>query len=333
MSDWVELAGIVLLFAVGLRLSAFFSGSETGFYRLSLPRLMIDAQAGHKPARRLLWFVRNPAYFMATTLVGNNVANYLMTCAMSLGVVFVFSSQTEWLEIVATLLISPVIFLLGELLPKSVYYRAPWGFLRREIKWFRVCYFVLAPAVWPLVGMTRLLEKLHPGEEASADLVLGRNRLAQVMGHGHREGVLTEVQTKLAAGLLHVAPQPVLSSMIPADRVLGVDEHATREQVLEFARRFGLPFVTIHRAGAPRGWFAYVRVAELATQTNPLFALVRPLPVIERQASKLEALQALRVAGESLGVVVDGGQPLGIVNRRGLAEQFFRGEGMAMPGT
>jgi CBS domain containing-hemolysin-like protein len=120
--------------------------------------------------------------------------------------------------------------------------------------------------------------------------------------------------------------------MIPADRVLGVDEHATREQVLEFARQFGLPYVTIHRAGAPRAWFAYVRVAELATQTNPLFALVRPLPLIERQASKLEALQALRAAGEALGVVVDGGQALGIVNRRGLAEQFFRSEPMAMPG-
>jgi CBS domain containing-hemolysin-like protein len=326
VNDWLQLLLIVLLFAVGLRLSAFFSGSETGFYRLSLPRLMIDAQAGQKSARRLLWFAQHPAYFMATTLVGNNIANYLVTAAVSLAVVFVFSSGTEWLEIAATLLIAPVIFLLGELLPKSVYYRAPWAFLRREVKWFRVCFVLFLPATWPLVGLTRLLEKLRPGEEQPVDLLLGRNRLAQVMGHGHREGVLTETQTRLAAGLLQIAPQSVLTSLIPNDRVLGVDDRATREQVLDFARRFGVPTVTVRRAEGDQAWYAYVRVWELALQTKPLPALLHTLPPIERQASKLEALQVLRAAGEVQGIVVDQGRVLGIVNQRGLAEQLFRHE-------
>jgi CBS domain containing-hemolysin-like protein len=326
VNDWLRLLAIALLFALGLRLSAFFSGSETGFYRLSLPRLMIDAQAGHKAARRLLWFAQHPAYFMATTLVGNNVAHYLITCAVSLAVVFMFSSDTEWVEIAATLLMAPVIFLLGELLPKSVYYRAPWAFLRREIKWLRFCFVLFLPATWPLVTVTRLLEKLRPGEEQPLDLVLGRNRLAQVVGHGHREGVLTEAQTRLAAGLLQVAPQSVLTSMIPGDRILGVDDCATREQVLDYARRFGLPTVTVRRADGDRTWYAYVRVWELALQIKPLPSLLHTLPQIERQASKLEALQVLRAAGEVQGAVVDQGRVLGIVNQRGLAEQMFRHE-------
>jgi CBS domain containing-hemolysin-like protein len=330
VNDGLRLLGIVLLFALGLRLSAFFSGSETGFYRLSLPRLMIDAQAGQKAARRLLWFAQHPAYFMATTLIGNNIAHYLITCAISLAVVFVFTRETEWLEIMATLLISPVIFLLGELLPKSVYYRAPWTFLRREIKWLRICFVLFLPATWPLVSVTRLLEKLRPGEEQPLDLVLGRNRLAQVVGHGHREGVLTEAQTRLAAGLLQIAPQAVLTSMIPGDRVLGVDDHATRDQVLDFARRFGLPTVTVRRAEGNRNWYAYVCVWELALQIKPLTALLRTLPQIEHQASKLEALQILRSAGEVQGVVVAQGRVLGIVNQRGLAEQMFRHEAGAV---
>ncbi len=326
MNDWLRLLKIALLFALGLRLSAFFSGSETGFYRLSLPRLMIDAQAGQKAARRLLWFTQHPAYFMATTLIGNNIAHYLITCAVSMAVVLVFIHETEWLEIMATLLISPVIFLLGELLPKSVYYRAPWAFLRREIKWLRACFVLFLPATWPLVGVTRLLEKLRPGEEQPLDLVLGRNRLAQVVGHGHREGVLTEAQTRLAAGLLQVAPQSVLASMIPSDRMLGVDDRATREQVLDYARRFGLPTVTVRRSDGDRTWYAYLRVWEVALQTKPVLALFRTLPQIERQASKLEALQVLRAAGEVQGAVVDQGRVLGIVYQRGLVEQMFRHE-------
>lgn len=326
MNDLWRLLSIVLLFVLGIRLSAFFSGSETGFYRLSLPRLMIDAQAGQKAARRLLWFAQHPAYFMATTLVGNNVAHYLITCSVSLAVVFLFSSETAWLEIAATLVISPVIFLLGELLPKSVYYRAPWTFLRREIKWLRICFVLFLPATWPLVGVTRLLEKLRPGSEKPLDLVLGRNRLAQVVGHGHREGVLTEAQTRLAAGLLQIAPQPVSASMIPKDRVLGVDNAATREQVLDFARRFGLTLVTIRRADADHEWYAYVRISELVLQNKPLAALLHKMPQIERRASKLEALQLLRAASEVQAAVVDQGRVLGIVNQRGLAEQMFRHE-------
>ena len=46
MTAWLTLAGSLALFILGVRLSAFFSGSETGFYRVSFLRLSIDAHAG-----------------------------------------------------------------------------------------------------------------------------------------------------------------------------------------------------------------------------------------------------------------------------------------------
>ena len=62
---------IALLFFGGLLLSAFFSGSETGFYRVPRVRLLIDALGGDKKARGLLWMTNHPWLFVATTLVGN----------------------------------------------------------------------------------------------------------------------------------------------------------------------------------------------------------------------------------------------------------------------
>ncbi len=44
-----------LLFAIGVSLSAFFSGSETGFYRATRIRLTMDAMSGDIVARGLLW--------------------------------------------------------------------------------------------------------------------------------------------------------------------------------------------------------------------------------------------------------------------------------------
>ena len=47
-----------ILVAAGLFLSAFFSGSETGFYRVTRVRLVMDAKSGKWIARSLLWLIR-----------------------------------------------------------------------------------------------------------------------------------------------------------------------------------------------------------------------------------------------------------------------------------
>ena len=75
MATYLLLLGSVILLIIGVRLSAFFSGNETGFYRVSFLRLGTDAHAGDRQASQLIWFSQNPSYFVATTLVGNNIAN------------------------------------------------------------------------------------------------------------------------------------------------------------------------------------------------------------------------------------------------------------------
>ena len=66
---------------VGMLLSAFFSGSETGFYRATRLRLVLDAMAGDRVARGLLFLTNHPALFVATALVGNTVASYMISLA------------------------------------------------------------------------------------------------------------------------------------------------------------------------------------------------------------------------------------------------------------
>jgi CBS domain containing-hemolysin-like protein len=324
MPAWLELVLIVLLFLTGLRLSAFFSGSETAYYRMSLPRLLIDAQSGDSTARFLQSLAQRPSQFMAAMLVGNNIANYLITIALGWFVALLGFSSGMGTEIVVTLCSAPVLFVFCELLPKSLYYRAPLHFLRRDSRRLRIVSILLLPASWPLHLLTQLLERMRPTEGPSLDVLLGRNRLAQVMTHGHQEGVLTESQIQLATGLLHVAPQGIVASMIPVDRVFGMDADASREQILDFAKRYGVAQVIVRRPRQSSDWFAYVNVAEAAIENAPVEALLHPMPVIPATARKLEALQLLRSASAALGVVRDHERVVGVVNYRGLAEQLFR---------
>lgn len=327
MPEWMEFPAALLLFAVGLRMSAFFSGMETGFYRLSLPRLGIDAQAGDREAAKLLWFAHRPSYFVATTLVGNNLANYLTTVAITLGTVLLFGPGSDRVEVAATLVVSPIIFLFGELLPKNVYYRAPLARMQRQIQWFYRFYILAFPASWPLVLLTRWVERLSPTRTRTQEMLPGRGRFMQMISHGHREGLLTQTQSAMAAGVLSTATQRAVDSMTPSHRVLGMSEAASREELRDFAKRFGTSVVALHPAEDESGsqWRAYVRMGDLAVESESPEKVRRPMPVIPARSTKLEALATLHEHSSAFGAVVDDdGTVLGTLSQRGLLEQLFR---------
>lgn len=323
--------GGMLLFLVGLRLSAFFSGSETGFYRISPLRLSIDAHTGDPIAARLLWYSQNPGYFVATTLVGNNVANYVTTFAVGLVTSALLSSPSQAVEVVSTLCIAPIVFICGELLPKNIYYRAPLAFLRKDVWLFHIFFRLFFVVSLPLVFITRVFERFGGSGIRTLELVLGRKRLVHVLTQGHEQGLLADVQSRLVHGVLHTAGEDVVHSITPFSRVLGLPETATRAEMLDHAARFGVTSIVVHRAGKKDEWYGYVRVVDLGVSRRSVNSLIRSMPRIEAHSSKLEALLALRSSGTTLGLVVDRQQPLGIVNERGLIEQLMRPIGRTAP--
>jgi CBS domain containing-hemolysin-like protein len=324
MFSFLVLTGALALFVLGLWLSAFFNGCEIGFYRVSFLRLNIDSQAGDRQAGRILWFAQNPAYFVATALVGNNFSNYITTVAVGLATVYGLGAESGWVEIVGTLAIAPVAFICGELIPKSLYYWSPLHLLRRGVGLFRFFYRLLLPLSFPLIWLTKLFERFESGEGKPLGFVLGRSQLVQVLSQGHREGLITDLQSRLIDSLMHTASQPVTDSLIPLHRVLGLADDVGTPQVLAFARHYGLSSISIKRAGTDDEWYAYVRVVDAAVDHRPLSECLRKMSRIPSTASKLEALVALRIAGAAYGAVFKEGRVVGIVSERGMVEQMFR---------
>jgi len=312
------------LFLVGLRLAAFFSGAETGFYRASYLRLSIDAQAEDVVAKRILGFRQNPTSFVVTALVGNNVAHYLVTAAVGIAAVRAGLQEGMGAELLSTMLIAPIVFVFGELIPKNLYYRAPLQLLRRDVWWFDFFYRMFLPISFPLIAITGLLQRFSRTSADRPDQILGRARLVQVLAQGHHEGLLTDVQSRLIEGVMHIAAQPVIQSIVPANRVLGVADNLPREAVIDFARRYGVSNVAVHRPGDSESWYGYLRVADVALAQQPLPSLVRQMPVIDAGANKLEALLILRTAGVVYGVVKSAGRVVGLASDHGLSEQLFR---------
>lgn len=314
----------VLLFLVGLKLSAFFSGSETGFYRVSTLQLTLQKQRGDTVAGRLFYFVAHPERFVATTLVGNNVANYLTTLAIGLMVQAVWQEGGGGSEIIATLLLMPVIFIFGELIPKSLYYRAPMSLLRSGSLGFNIWYYLFLPISYPLIRVSRFVSHFGQSDKRPMEVVFGRTRLYGVLEAGQREGLLTELQRNLAENLMQVANQPVGLSMIPAAAIQGITETASIDDAVAVASDADSSHVLMRPDGRPYQWSSFVRIADMLTSELAPRLVKQSLPSFDAKTPRLEVLAALFTDYSPFAAITENGDVVGIMRRQTLVSELFR---------
>ncbi|RMG41437.1 MAG: DUF21 domain-containing protein [Planctomycetota bacterium] len=286
----VDCLAAVALFGAGLYLSALFSGSETGFYRVSRIKVQLESRVGDRFAGWLLWFLRRPTHFVATTLVGNNVANYITTVSVGLFTARVIGTVSTWAEIVGTLVVSPVVFVFGELVPKSLFLQAPYALLRKSAKIFRVCYWLFWPLTMPLVGLIRLVNR--GGDGFAAESTFRRQRLMQIIQRGSRVGTVDPIQRDLVLSIFELGSTRVRDRVEPVHRFVVADEW-DREELLRRAGRRTTPIVLLTSEGGERPTH-YVHVADLLFSRRSVGRLVHPLPVLDGELEQLEAVAWMR---------------------------------------
>lgn len=316
-----------LLFGVGIFLSAFFSGSETGLYRASRVRLVLDALGGDKTSRGILWLINNPALFVATTLIGNNLANYLCSLAIVLGTSVAFTGEMASIaELIAPVVLSPIVFVYGELLPKNLFFYAPNRLLKLGGPLFLFFFILFMPAAVVLWLLGRVLEWLVGESPDQVRLRLARKELRDVLEEGHEAGILLPAQRMLAHNLFTCAAKRVTDFATPIARVGAIHEGMKRSDVLRLAKRHRVSVVPVRKENA-RELIGYVRVVDVYLDDSPTISLshVRPLLRIGDQEVLAAAMIKLQSAKENVAQVVDtDGLPVGLLYERNMSDPMFR---------
>ncbi len=317
--------GVVVLAAVGLFLSAFFSGSETGFYRATRLRLVLDARSGDVVARLLLWLMNNPSLFVATTLVGNNSANYLASLAIVLGAQAVFPGPGQAAELLAPIVLAPVLFVYGELLPKHLFLNAPNRLLRLSGPLFLVFVVVFFPVAALLWLFNYVLARFFGEAPQEVRLKLARRELRRILEEGHAVGILHPSQRGLAQGIFAVANVPVWRYVAPITSLPRARADMSKDEVLRLANRYRLATVPVESAERPGELIGYYRVVDLALSPSPEPGPLLPLMDIPDTISHLSALMRMRSGGHELAkVVAVEGECLGVVTAERLTDSLWR---------
>ncbi|QDT58494.1 hypothetical protein SV7mr_09870 [Stieleria bergensis] len=272
------------LFLVSLLMSGFFSGSETGMYRVSRTRLILDALGGSRGSRVMIWLLNRPAVFVATALVGNNIANFLSSFATVwlIGILFQGSSAAE---LIGPILMTPVVFIFGELLPKHWFFHAPYRLLHRVQPLLVLATILFLPISMLLALLGKALSLLTGQTPFRLRLAMARGDVAQLLRAGEEAGILHAAQRTMAEHLFETGNEPALSFAVPVQRLAAVDAGVDVATAQSAARRKNHPILLVSEAGQIKG---YVRYAELiGQQTLPASRPVVTASVAERHFTTL----------------------------------------------
>ena len=320
----IWLAALLMLIGVGG--SALFSGSEIGLYRTPRLRLVLDSMAGDRVAGGLLWLVNRPTLFVATILVGNNLANYVTSLAIVLAAGALVAGGGMVVEIIAPLVFSPLLFVYGELFPKNLFFQAPSRLLRMVGPALLASAIVFLPITVFLWLLGKLIERLLGQSPQRVQGRLARAELRAVFEQGQEVGVLEPAQQRLAEGLFTLANVPVSQSAEPVGRTTKGRDNMDHDELIKLARRQHAPTIVIEEATGQRRLLGYVRLVELELGGDDCELPLREFVDIAPSESSISALMRLYDASAAMGRVVDNdGHTVGIVSQNALTESMFHG--------
>lgn len=144
------IAIIILIFV-----SFFFSGSETALTAANKVKLQTESRKGDVQAKKLLALLNKPREFITTILIANNSANIVLPTLVT-----ILAVKQGWNVGIASLIITVVVIIVSEVIPKSIAATYPDAISRIVYPVIRFFVIILKPITKILNGLTGYINRL-----------------------------------------------------------------------------------------------------------------------------------------------------------------------------
>jgi len=317
MIGWLE----VLVILACLLGSAVCCGSETASYAISRVRVDLEARQRSLRSRLTRGLLADATTLLIVLLLGNTLLVELATwtaesAAQRMGL-------PDWaVELSLALLLTPLFFFFGDLLPKELARRRPHQYLVSSAPLLALARVVL----WPLERLLRLLTWLVtrvfsvPEREISTNF--GREALLKLLSEGRLSGALPPHAEALAQNVLKLRSTPVARAMIAWDRVRILSSASSNAEL--YAAVATSPSTRLPVVGPDGVVQGYVHQLEVMGDgpDEPVLEALHELMELDPQLPVDRALSRLRTRGQRLAVVGTRASPLGLVSLKDLVEEI-----------
>jgi CBS domain containing-hemolysin-like protein len=228
---------LFLIILLTIVLSAFFSGMEIAFVSANKLRLELDKKSEPFSSKILKFVTSDSGQYIATMLVGNNIALviYGIAFASLLDPVFQNFIQSESIILLLQTIVSTLIILVfAEFLPKTLFRIFPNTILNIFALPLALFYVVFYPVTKFTIGITNSLLKHFlktDVKNSSKDIVFGRVDLDEFVNEKDAQGTDKktnfETEVKLFKNALDFSKVKLREIMVPRTEIEMLDISAS----------------------------------------------------------------------------------------------------------
>ncbi|MGB3317032.1 MAG: HlyC/CorC family transporter [Albidovulum sp.] len=225
-SFWLTAGAIFVL----LMLSAFFSGSETALTAASRGKLRAQSDKGSRGADVALELKEDGERLIGAILLGNNVANILSASLATALFSNLFGANGI---AVATLVMTALVLVFAEVLPKTYAITAPETAASRVARPIRLLIIVLSPIVTLVRFIVRgLLIPFGVKADPDSHILSFRDEIVGALAIGHSEGAVHKEARDRLLGALDLNDRTVEEIMRHRSQIEMIDADAAPDRIL-----------------------------------------------------------------------------------------------------
>jgi CBS domain containing-hemolysin-like protein len=316
-----------------LAASAFFSGMEMAFVSSDKLRLELEKNRNFLNSRLLTLYTRKPGHYIATMLLGNNVALvvYGIAFAQMLDPIVTPVVTNDTLSlIVQTLLSTLVILFMAEFLPKTLFRLKPNLALNIFAIPVGIFYLLFYPITWLTMEISRfLLTKVFKTEivQEQEQLVFGRVDLNKFIGESEvPAGEISETvenEIKLFKNALDFSKVKLRECLVPRPEIEAIEVGTPMDELRQRFIETGFSKIIIFNDSIDN-IIGYVHSSDLFHNPESIAALLRKVIFVPETMEASKLLTKFLHEHKSLAVVVDEfGGTAGIVTTEDILEEIF----------
>jgi putative hemolysin len=301
--------------------SGFGSGSETALVSASRTRLQHMATEGVRRARLAIQILNQRERILTATLIVTNIFN------IAGGAIATVSFQ-RWVgslaPIVATLVMTCVLLVISEIVPKAYFRHHADGMLVKSGAVWRILSWILAPITFPVQILTNLVFRLFRSRPRS--LYTTREEIKLILEESVERGGLGRYEQEMLESTLDYATTIVREVMVPMSEVALLLETAHTRELISLARERGHTRIPVYRERVDQivGLVNVFDVLYDKHRKTFIRPYMRPARLVPDTKGIDDLFLEMQQAHESLTVVVNEfGACIGIVALEDIIEEIF----------
>ena len=313
----------IILLAVLLLFSAFFSGSEAALF--SLRRTQLNALENSTPAGKRISKLRSvPRKLLVSILIGNLFVNIFATSAVTSISIRMFGERGVGLSFA---LMSILILVVGEIIPKAIALNRPRQFSLIIVYPLIFFHALFLPIRAPLSLVAETVINFLKRQLGAARMYFTHEELITAVRIGRFEGDFGKYEHEVLSNILSFRSKIVREIMTPSVSVFSLPAAMKIEELFDAVIRRGFSRVPIHSESSDE-IIGILHIKDLLRESTTgsgadVTRLLRSVQHVPETTQVAELFQELVTRNTHLAVVIDEyGSFVGIVTVEDILEEI-----------